>query len=121
MMTVEENKVIVCQYNGRMDAGDTSVLDELTTSGLVVHHMGDGVDVGREALKQDASNLYTSFPDSSMILEDIIAEKDKVALRRTFRGTRTTGDKITISQFAIYRLEKGKIAEIWLLAFPFSW
>jgi predicted ester cyclase len=54
-------------------------------------------------------------------LEDIVAEGDRVAYRLTIRGTHRgpflgvppTGRRVTVSFFAIVRVEDGKLAEEW--------
>src|SRR5204863_500519 len=63
------------------------------------------------------------FPDGHVDVEDIIAERDKVSARGTFRGTyqgipleRRIADKVMpivlISGIAIFRILDGKIEEI---------
>ena len=55
------------------------------------------------------------------MIEDVIAEGDKVAVRFTFRGTHQgelmgippTGKQVTISGMDINRIAGGKIAERW--------
>jgi len=122
-MSVEKNKEVVKQYYERGSKGDTSVIDEFTTKDFVLHTMGAGRNMDREALKQFVSNRRISFPDLSETIEDMIAEGDKVSVRVTVRGTQTeqyhtiapTGESTTTTRFTIYRLEGGKIAESWTL------
>ena len=78
---------------------------------------------GRAILKQLINYNRIVFPDGHVDVEDIIAERDKVSARGTFRGTyqgilleRRIADKVMpivlISGIAIFRILDGKIEEI---------
>ena len=65
---------------------------------------------------------YTSaFPDLQLTTEDLVAERDKVAIRNTWRGTHQgafqgllpTGKRVMFSGTDIFRCVGGKIAEQW--------
>jgi len=123
-MTLEENKEIVRRFvDERMNKGNTSIIDELTTSDFKMHRMGAGKDFDQDALKQHNESTHISIPDLSVTIDDIIAEGDKVSVRVTMRGIQTgqygniapSGKTIAITRFAIYRFEGGKIAEAWIL------
>ena len=55
-------------------------------------------------------------------VEDVVAESDRVVVRATVRGTHAgpflgvepTGERIEMTGIRIFRIEDGKIAEIWL-------
>lgn len=65
--------------------------------------------------------LRTGFPDAYFILEDILAEREKVVCRWTSQGTHRgeylgiapTGKRVMWTATAIYRIAGGKIAEVW--------
>jgi len=65
--------------------------------------------------------FYEAFPDAQGIVEQMIAEGDRVAVRVTWRGTHMgkwmdiapTGNKLNITNTAIFRIAEGKLAEIW--------
>ncbi|MFC2014816.1 ester cyclase [Chloroflexota bacterium] len=71
----------------------------------------------------EAIPFIDAFPDSLGTIDDIIGEGDKISMRWTFRGTykeqlrniAPTGKTATISRFVMFRLDSGKIAEIWVL------
>ena len=56
------------------------------------------------------------------MIEDLIAEGDKVAVRQTWRGTHTgnfqgippTGKPVTFTSLEVYRVTGGKLAEEWV-------
>ena len=68
------------------------------------------------------SALLTAFPDSKFIIDDVIAEGDKVAVRHRLQGTHqaelqgipATGRQVEIGAIVIFRIENGRMAEAWL-------
>jgi predicted ester cyclase len=99
-----------------------NLLEELTTSNYVGHFPGLPPIQGIEAYKQFASGFFRAFPDLQTTLEDLIAEGDKVAVHRTWRGTHTgdfqgihpTGKHVTFTSIEIYRFVNGRLAEEWV-------
>jgi predicted ester cyclase len=80
-----------------------------------------GNDFGKDVLKRTNEGGHTGFPDYSMTTFDMIAEGDRVMSIAKRTGTHTgefvgippTGKKVTIYRFWLYRIENGKIAELW--------
>jgi predicted ester cyclase len=62
------------------------------------------------------------MPDQKITLEIVLAEDDKVAVFATYSGTMTgsmgefaaTGRSLTSRFLAIFRIEEGRIAELWI-------
>jgi predicted ester cyclase len=62
-----------------------------------------------------------AFPDAVHIIDDVIAEGDKIAFQATTRGThqgefmgiQPTGNAITVTFDGIWHLQSGKIVEWW--------
>ena len=79
--------------------------------------------VGIDGVKQLFSMGFTGFPDWHEAIDDIIAQGDKVWLRLTYTGTHTgeffglapTGNKVTMTAVAIYRIVNGKLVEGWFI------
>ena len=77
--------------------------------------------VNLEELIKFADSSYVSISDYDISIEDIFAEEDKVALRAIVRGIHTgdilgipaSGNKIEWGQILIFRVENGKIVEMW--------
>ena len=76
---------------------------------------------GPENLKRAVGEWRIAFPDTHNVVEDIVAEGDKVAVRWTtyamhrgeFMGIAATGNRIAVTSFGIFRLPGGKIVESW--------
>jgi predicted ester cyclase len=70
------------------------------------------------------SNLRGAFPDRVDVIEDVIAQGDRVGLlfrlsgthQGNFFGIEPTGKKIDVYEIGIYRLAAGKVREAWFMA-----
>jgi predicted ester cyclase len=68
------------------------------------------------------SGFLGAFPDSHFTVDEMIAEGDRVATKKTFTGTHTeefngipaTGKRVTLQYADIMRVRHGKIVEHWL-------
>jgi len=120
----EENKALADRFH--MDVfqeGNLDAADEILSADFAWHGgMGPGEDQrGPEATKQVASAVIGAFPDRRITHEDIIAEGDKVLIRWMLRGTQQrelmgipqTGRSVTVTGFDLFRIEGGKITEMW--------
>ena len=121
-MSTEENKALLRRAwdewygEGRLDSIAEFVLDD------VIVHEPDGDVRGVEELKRYVATYLAAFPDTSMTVEDVIAEGDKVVSRYTVRGTHTgtteeygppTGKQIVMEGITLYHFSAGKLAEMW--------
>ena len=71
------------------------------------------------------SGLLAAFPDSHFIVEDVVAEGDKVIVRHHFKGTHTgadfqgvkpAGKKVSATATVTFQMKDGKPVELWLNA-----
>ena len=120
-MSTEENKA-----NDRhaieegWNQGNTAVFDELLTPDYVGHDPSGPVH-GPEGFKQFYATYRTAFPDTTITIEDQIAEGDMVASRWTATGTHQgplmgippSGKRVTITGITITRFASGKEVESW--------
>ena len=68
-------------------------------------------------------NLRAAFPDRVDVIEEIIAEDDRVGLlfrltgthQGNFFGIPATGRKVDVYEAGIYRLTEGKVSEAWFM------
>ena len=122
-MGATENKALVRRFIAQaFNAGDLGVIDELVASDYVLH-FAPAVR-GPEGMKHFVTMYRTAFPDYSCIVDDQIAEGDKVVTRWTVRGTqqgelmgiRPTGKQVTLPGVVIDRIAHGQLVETWLQA-----
>ncbi len=121
----EKNKELILTMNLEIwNKGNLAVIDELYSQNFVGHFLPDGSDdQGIEALQEHVKKHREAFPDWREEIKHIVAEKDLVVIQFESSGTNhgswagnpPTGKKVRINEFAILRIEKGKIAEQWLL------
>lgn len=72
-------------------------------------------------LKEAFRDYFAAFPDSHVVIDDLIAEGDKVVKRWTSRGTHqgvfagipATGKQVSFTGTTTYRVGGGKIVEAW--------
>lgn len=118
-MSTEENKTIVRRFVDEIwNTGNHDVVDEIIAVDAVRHNTEIN---GIEAFKQNLTAFRTSFPDVHLVIEDLVAEGDEVAVRVTGRGTHKgelwgvapTGKLATWTAIGIFRITDGKIVEMW--------
>ena len=121
-MSLEDNKAIVRRFvQAVQNQGDLNVLDELTAAEFVNHTAPRGVPSDRDGMKQLTVLFRQAFPDGRMTIDDMVAEGDRVAMRKTFRGTHRgellgippTGKQVAIGLIDIVRVVNGNIVESW--------
>lgn len=122
-MSVEENKAIISHFYEEMeDKGNLDVVEEILATNCVLH-FPSGVDVrGPEGYKEYLAPFLTALPDLKHVIEDMIAEGDKVVARFTVRGTykgefmgiAPTGKQVVFTSITIYCIVKGKFVEVWV-------
>jgi len=103
--------------------GNLEALDNLVTPDFIEHQ--DGFDPPNlEGLKGAIRFLRTAFPDLTLIIEDMITDRDRVWARLKGRGTHLgplmgfspSGKRIEIDVIDICRMENGRLAEHWGVA-----
>ncbi len=118
----EQNKAVARRiYNEVFGQGRLDVIDELLDPNFVEHEEFPGLSPGREGLKQFVALFRAAFPDLLLVVEDLIAEGDRVAARITFSGTHQgpfmdmapTGKRISVGAVEFVRIANGRIMEHW--------
>src|SRR5215207_8244417 len=109
-MSAEENKALVRRWFEELDKRNFAIIDELIPEDYVDHNPPlPDMPPGREGVRQSSLRLYESFPDAIHILEDQMAEGDKVMTRLSTRATFTseihgfppTGKVVEVSGIAV--------------------
>ncbi len=114
-------EVVHVVFSDIWSKGSVELIDGLFAENFV-GHFPEGTVHGREGLLAQVTAHRQAFPDWTEEVEDTIVDRDLVAVRFTSRGTNLgdslgnppTGNRVEISEVAIFRLSDGKIAEQWV-------
>ena len=120
-MSTEDNKALVRRAFDALNQRNWAAFYELIAPDFVLHDASTTIQ-GLEAYKQFISMYYTAFPDLHFIVEDLIAEGDRVVARYTAQGTQQgdlmgiapTGKQATVTGILISRIANDKAVEQWL-------
>ena len=123
-MSAEENKALVHREMEELfnHTGNLDAVEEIVSPNYVSYEPTSGEVRGIEGARQFAANYRQAFPDLENIVEDMVAEGDKVVVRFRARGTHDgeteafgppTGKRMDITGITIKRVADGKIAEAW--------
>ena len=120
-LTLEENKAAVRRFIDEIFLkGDFDAVDELLTDDFRPHTWG-GMSSGKADLKEAIKRVQAGISDEEMSIEDVIAEKDLVAVRLTssathtgdFMGMPASGRRYEIGEIHMFRLRDGRVCEHW--------
>jgi len=111
-------------YDEVFNQSNLNMVDELFAPDYVLHDPGvpGGELRGLEAYKEQwVSMLRTAFPDLRIVIEDQVAEGDKVVSRYTGSGTHQgelrgfppTNNRVEVTGTITSRFAEGKIVEEW--------
>jgi predicted ester cyclase len=109
MNTPSENKQFVARYLEALSG-------KAKTPELVVRFVSD------PALVEHIHQAEAGFPSYEIVADEVIAERDLVALRGTFRGVHrgtfagigATGRQVSAGLMIIYRIAGDRIVEHWM-------
>ena len=102
-----------------MGTDDLAVADQLRFPGFRFSFAGSPDPMDLESYKEFLVARRAAFPDRRFVVEDMIADGDKVSARFTMRGTHKgefrgiapTGKEVTMTGIDIIRLTEGKMVE----------
>src|SRR5215211_786904 len=121
-MSAEENKAIMRRYFSVFEQGNLDLLDELLAPDYVNHTLATpDLPTGPEGVKGVVSMFRSGMPDLKVVIEDMLAEGDKVATRYTLEGNHEgelfggppTGQRLSIKSMTVERVSEGKIRDHW--------
>jgi steroid delta-isomerase-like uncharacterized protein len=121
-MSIEENKAIARRWNDEIwSKGNMAAVDGLMSVDFVWLNAPPGGASDREGFKQFQAGALGAFSGMKCVVEDMVAEGDKVAVRWTWSGKHTgdymgmapTGKQVTMTGVSIIRVVGGKITEEW--------
>ncbi|HEX8769346.1 MAG TPA: ester cyclase [Acidimicrobiales bacterium] len=120
-MSTEENKALVRRFYEEIDRGNIDAMDELVAEDYVDHSPPPfPVPPGREGVKA-AFKIFWEATPGRHVVEDQIAEGDKVVTRLTAQGRHEsdlpgiprTGNDMEMTATVIHRIAEGQLAEKW--------
>jgi predicted ester cyclase len=121
-VSTEENKALVRRFVDEVQIqGNTDLIDEICSPEFVNHSTPPGLPPDREGIKIVTAMFRGAFPDSYFTVEDMMAEGDKVATRKTFYGTHEgefmgippSGRRVSVGLIDIVRIADGRVVEHW--------
>ena len=124
---LEENKNLVREFFEIGNSEEKTPVD-LCAPGFTAH-IGGYTAMDLQAFQQYQETYFASFSDTSMTIEDMVAEGDRVAFRgvvRTthsaeFMGILASGKQIEVPVFGIAQIAEGKVVEWWNSPDRLSW
>jgi predicted ester cyclase len=102
--------------------GNLAVLDEIIAPEYILHGAADPTTPpGPEGARRITAAFRDAFPDLQGVIEDLIAEGDRVVCRWTarathqgpFAGVAPTHRPVTLTGIEIVRVVNGQIVEGW--------
>jgi predicted ester cyclase len=108
-MSAVENKALAARVYEAINAQDLDRLEALFDPNIVRHAMGE---IGIEPARKAVIAAFASSPERRFVVEDLIAEADRVSLRVMIYA-----DAVSIEAqgiiLEIFRFENGRVVEIW--------
>jgi steroid delta-isomerase-like uncharacterized protein len=110
------------RYLGVFEQGNIEHLDELLAPDYINHSPATpDLPTGPEGVKAVVTMFRSAMPDLRVVVEDMIAEGDKVATRYTLEGTHEselfgvppTGQQLSIKSITVEQVSDGKIRDHW--------
>ncbi|MFC9285955.1 ester cyclase [Streptomyces sp. NPDC057052] len=93
---------------------DLTAAKAIFSADFVSHPLGT---VGVDSVVKAWSGLHTMFPDIQVIVEDMLVDADKAAVRTSLHGIPAGGGEQALpSMMEIFRVRDGRIAELWGLS-----
>lgn len=104
-----------------LDTGDLAPIDELIHPDYLNHEAAPGTPRGPAGFRHTVELLRGGFPDLRFVIEDLLAEDDRVVVRCLFEGTHDgtflgmppTGRRVCTQHIHIYRIQDDMVAEHW--------
>ena len=121
----EENKQLVRRWFEEVwNKGRADAIDEMFAENGIAHGLSDDPAnpiTGPKGFKPFHVLFRDAFPNMNILVEDMVAEGDRVAARCSVRGRHegdflgrsATQSPVDFTGMTIVRIDKGKIVEAW--------
>jgi len=112
-MSIEIQKTIINQFflDGLKD-GKLEILEKILGPECSYIDGGKLKYTARDDFIEYVREARKPYTSTDVVVDDIIAEGDKVAVRCTYH-LETKGDKATVSVMGFFQFSEGKIVKIW--------
>jgi steroid delta-isomerase-like uncharacterized protein len=125
--TPEENKAPVERWFAALSGGASEDVANLAAADIVYHDPSPREESQTGGTEEWASDRGQDYPDLEVTVEQVIAEGDMVASYQRYTGTQqgdvedergvpATGLATEWVSMGLFRIECGKIAEVWAVA-----
>jgi steroid delta-isomerase-like uncharacterized protein len=115
---------LIQRLEDAMNARELELLDDIVADDFVRHCQATpDFDVrSREDFKEFLRQNTASFPDNVQTFVQVVVEGDRAGIWTTYEGTQEgplgpippTGRKVAFDFGGIFRVEDGKLAELWV-------
>jgi predicted ester cyclase len=109
-MTKEQIKNTVINIYTAINAKDDTTLRRLFAADIIRHATGE---IGVEAAIKMMEKAFLANPQTYFIIEDILVDGNKVAIRVAIHGRESSLEKPLPNIFEIFRIENNQAVEIW--------
>ncbi|EFH82590.1 ester cyclase [Ktedonobacter racemifer] len=110
-MTAADTRALGYRVYEAINARNIAALEELFDPRVIRHATGE---IGIESVKNAVAHAFpTTFPDKCFVVEDVLVEGDKAALRVTVHGVPVASGQPQPVIIEIFRIENGRVAEVW--------
>lgn len=121
--TNDRNKEIARDFFSAIDHANFDKLKELLSDDFTLTAPGAPQPWKQAELFQGIKTFYVSFPDWTHVIEDVIAEGDKVVVtlrgqgtfKTQYEGITPTGEKVTQSAMHVLTFVNGKVKHLWAI------
>ncbi|MFC3928607.1 nuclear transport factor 2 family protein [Streptococcus caprae] len=115
------NLEIFNAYNERLIKGDFPAVFATMADDIIWHQSGQHTTAdtyhGKEALGAHLASFAEKTNGTFKVLTNWVSDNDDlVAANVTFLGTRTDGKELNMNGVDLFRIEDGKIKEVWLFS-----
>jgi len=109
-MTTEDIRDLAYHVYEAINTRDDAALEKLFDPHVIRHAAGE---TGIESVKKAVANAFMSSPEKRFIVEDVLVEGNKAALRIAIHNTATSLGPPQPIILEIFRIENGRVAEVW--------
>jgi predicted ester cyclase len=117
----DANKALVQNYYKIVNTQDLNGYEDLLSADYMRHVSDNAAPLNGDANKKRMLGFHAVFPDFLLTPEEIVAEGDLVAAHCVFTGTQEapflgippTNIQIKVWSVEVFRIEDGKIVEMW--------